>query len=192
MPKVWSIQTCAAWQHLQETGTLQADAAYVYPAWLSAYAWMARQLAQRIGPAPAGCTLPIWVWYQWNGQRQARPDLRFKAHLPSGSHGVRLTLSIPHTRLLCSDFDLWHYPLSQMYLPQTYAESIWLDTYADAYGHSSPVLDQRKLEQSWERIFDLSWEEPEMAHPQAKKSIQGVLWELRLTDVLAVEYFRAR
>jgi hypothetical protein len=190
--KVWSIQTLSAWQCLQETGVLRAKVAYVEPTWLHAYEWMARQLAQRVGPAPSGCDLPIWVWCQWNGRRHAKPDLRYKAHLPSGTPGVRLTLSLDTARLLCSDFHLWHYPLNQAYLPETLAEWAWFDACEEAHGFPNHWFDQHDLERSWERVFDLDWDNPDFTYARLEKSIQAVLWELHLNDVIVAEHFCAR
>ncbi len=68
----------------------------------------------------------------------------------------------------------------------------WFDACEEAHGFPNQWFDQLDLEQSWERIFDLSWNNPDFTYAQVEKSIQAVLWELYLDDVIAVEHFRAR
>jgi len=50
------------------------------------------------------------------------------------------------------------------------------------------------LEKSWERIFDITWIDPteEIAMPPKDKSIQGMLWEIVLKDVVGFKGFTGR
>lgn len=66
----------------------------------ASYQWMIEQARQRIGPEPAGCESLIWAWYQWQDQQKPKPDLRFRAHLPKGTAGVRLEIEIDDSHAL--------------------------------------------------------------------------------------------
>lgn len=197
--QVWSIQPLAAWQSLQATGVLRTDPALIDPDFLRAYQWLVVQMQSRIGAPPSGCHFPVWCWYQWQDVEKRKPDLRAGGHLSKGQHGVLLTLTIPENAVLLSDFDLWHYVLNYWYLPQSSAES---DAFADELAAAGldphctrPLLDptyHRRIEASWQRIFDLNWSAPEIASPKAEKQIQGVTWEITLVQVKKVQAFVAR
>ncbi len=63
------------------------------------------------------------------------------------------------------------------------------------YFKTQPLPDKvwhEKIVESWERILDLSWTNRRYTSKRSEKSIQGVLWELRLEDVCAVNSFVAR
>ena len=62
------------------------------------------------------------------------------------------------------------------------------------FSKQSPVLSKlrEKIEKSWERIFDLDWEDEYAAHPKDKKSIQAVMWSINWDEVVGVREFVAR
>lgn len=180
--RVWSVQTREALDALAAGRVWRADPRRVGAAWQPAYRWMARQLATRVGPPESGAQLPVWVWCQWRGASRRRPDLRSRAHLPPGTAGVRLELMIEPARLLCSDFELWHYVLNGWHLPASRAEERAYDARPDP----------RRREESWQRVFDLDWQHPRYAVAHAAKSIQGVVWELRPQDLHDAKAFVAR
>ena len=53
---------------------------------------------------------------------------------------------------------------------------------------------REKIEGSWERIFDLTWTDPDhvIVRPTKDRCIQGTMWELRLDEVVDSKEFTAR
>jgi hypothetical protein len=45
---------------------------------------------------------------------------------------------------------------------------------------------------NWEKIFDLDFENGYFARPRKQKAIQATFWELKLEEVVSVDYFTAR
>lgn len=180
--RVWSVQTRDVLDSLAAGRVWRPDVRHVCAAWRPAYRWMAHQLAARVGAPADGAQAPVWVWCQWRGANRRRPDLRSRGHLPSGTAGVRLELDIEPERLLCSDFELWHYVLNGWHLPASRAEERAFDARPDP----------RRREASWQRVFDLDWRHPRYADARAAKSIQAVAWELRPDDLHGATLFVAR
>lgn len=191
--KVWTIQTYPAWAHFQNTGVLRADAAFIEPTFLEAYRWLVKQMMRCLGPAPLAVAFPIWVWYQWGNAHKRRPDLRHAAHLPRGECGVLLECECPIDSVLLSDFVLWHYVLNNWYLPTDEADEQAFDGHYSSPSVPAEERQQQKTD-SWQRIFDLEWSDPkeEYAVRRDKKSIQGTLWELPLSQVQSAKLFVAR
>ncbi len=150
--------------------------------WAPAYRWMARAMRHRLGAPDSRHQMPIWVWCQWRGAARPKPDLRARGHLPPGTPGVRLELELDESRLLRSDFELWHYVLNGWYLPGSLADELEFDARPD----------RRRIEPSWQRIFDLEWRDRRYTGTRSEKSIQGVTWELRPGDVRSATCFVAR
>ena len=148
--------------------------------------------------------MPIWVWQQWENRARRRPDLRAAGHLPKGTRGVRVEIQVQDNCVLLSDFDLWHYVLNYWYLPRTENEGEAFERRLARAGlspvgcnHGNPPHSarfRREIEKSWERIFDLSWTDAghRIVFPLKKRSIQGTVWELLLTDVVEIKEFTAR
>jgi hypothetical protein len=124
--------------------------------------------------------------------------------LPKGTRGVRVEFQVDDERVLLSDFDLWHYVLSYWYLPRSEKEGDEFEDKLTCAGvsllgctHQKPLAHaklRREVERSWERIFDLSWTDPEhfVVKKARDRSIQGTMWELLLEDVVNMTEFTAR
>ena len=201
---VWSNVTVDAWNELQQKGFLRATRQNVEADFMLAYVWMAEQMEHRLTtPRPSKDTMPIWVWWQWWSDRR-RPDLRASGHLPKGTRGVRIECKVQDERVLLSDFELWHFVLNYGYLPKTEEEDEEFDEELTAAGLSltgcslgNPLPNaeyRQRIEQSWERIFDLTWTDPDHAivSRTRDRSIQGTMWELLLEDVVDAKEFTAR
>ena len=52
--------------------------------------------------------------------------------------------------------------------------------------------DRRRIEPSWQRMFDLDWNNRRYQGARAERSIQGVIWEIRPDDVVESASFVAR
>lgn len=196
--RLWTIQPCHAWELLQRQGKLQTEPALIEPDFLPAYRWMREQMIVRSGAIHSNPPFPIWAWYQYGPQK--KPDLRRSGHLPRGSCGVRLECEIEESRVLLSDFDLWHFVLNYWYLSDDENDDAAFDSLLEARGLnyyrqeplSDPVLHAR-IAASWQRIFDLDWiNEYTGSTRREEKYIQATFWELRLSDVKRIQKFIAR
>ena len=185
--KLWTIRTTKEWDILQHEGVLRTDVALSdWHLRRRAYAWMSRQLKKCVGAPPSGVVLPIWVWRYWAGTARARPDLRCGTMLSRGTLGVRLELNLPPESVLLSNFDAWHAVLNDHYHALDDADYEWFEQLAASGELSAAQLKQIK-EDSWQRIFDLS-----LILDPSTWAVQGVVWEISLTSVQKVDYFKAR
>ncbi len=197
---LWTIQAFPAWHAFQETGELQGSSNHFCEYTnVFAYAWMARQMASRIGLPPHEDSAPVWAWLQWEGASRPQPDLRCSAHLPPGTRGVKLEIEVDAKKVLPSDFELWHYVLNYWYLPSSNKDAVEFEQMLAARCARSPadlpssetVLHNR-VQASWQRIFELDWALIDYASPRPEKSIQACLWQLSLDQVRKVKEFTAR
>lgn len=195
---LWTIQDLAAWERFQQRGVLRADARRVCRTFRPAYEWMAQQMRIRLGEASTRRASPIWAWYQWKGEREPRPDLRASGHLARGTRGVRIEFETNEPVLL-SDFELWHNVLNDWYLPNSEADGERFQARLKrrhlSFYETKPLPDprfHRAIVKSWERIFDLDWNDKHLTQPKARKSIQATLWQVEWNWVRAVSEFVAR
>jgi hypothetical protein len=130
---------------------------------------MARRLAKRV-PPPSASAAPVWAWFQFGGAARVRPDLRRRAHLPPGTPGVRIELSVQENEVLLSDFELWHYVLNGWPIPPR-----------------GTIRSPR-----WSRIFDLQFRYRDVALPFHQKRIQAVFWSAPLSALRSVAPFVSR
>lgn len=196
---LWTIQSREAWQVLQTQGIFLCYDQYVDKDDLNAYEWMVEKMNKLIPVQRPDNGFPLWAWYQWEGEKRKKPDLRSAAHLPRGQRGVRIEFQIDDHLVLLSDFELWHYVLNYWYLPTSTTDGENFDKKLAQQGLSfyktKPLPDpafHEIITKSWERIFDIEWEEKDIAAPRAKKSIQATFWELPLANVRRVDEFVAR
>ena len=196
---LWSIQSADAWKSLQASGVLRCDSRFSDKDLTGAYQLMAEQMCRRLQVQTPDGALPLWAWYQWQGDQKRRPDLRFGGHLPPGERGVRLEFELDDDVVLLSDFDLWHFVLNYWYLPESLIEGEAFEAELAQHGLSfyktKPVPDpvfHKAIRQSWERIFDLEWVEEDLAVPKGEKCIQASFWELPLGNVKRVDQFMAK
>lgn len=172
---LWTIQHRAAYERLLKTGIMRADEHHLFCGddFPHAYQWIADQMSKRIGQPPRDVHYPVWAWYQWEGIRK-RPDMRsHRRYTPRGEPIVLLTIDVPDTEVMLSDFDMWHFVLSDDYLPLS-EEDERLD-----------FTQEEKLI-SWNHIFEIDtrtqyWDTP--------KSTQATFWELRQEWILKCEHF---
>lgn len=91
-------------------------------------------------PGYMGENYPIWLWRR----RVSRYE---KALFPTGTRGVILTLEIPNDIILWSDFESWHFVLSNT--PITDSEEEWEEYLRNEQTY--PVVETR------EKIFDFEY-----------------------------------
>lgn len=196
--RLWTIQPAAVWDVLQRDGVFRADPALIDPDWRPAYAWLVDQMRRRLPDPGFAAEFPVWAWAQYDGPARPRPDLRRSGLIERGTRAVRLEIEIDDALVLCSDFDLWHFVLNRRYLGASEADDDAFHAVLDERGvwpwWTEPLaadLDAA-IRASWERIFDLSWEEPYAVGDPAHRAIQATFWELPLASVRRVDWFTAR
>ncbi|WP_321393970.1 DUF3841 domain-containing protein [Emcibacter sp.] len=195
--RIWSIQSREAWEYLERHGELMAKRHHCSDSWPQAYDWMKAQLTRRIGPPPLENTEPLWGWYQWNNERQKRPDLRSVRHnwSPPGPY-VMLECELPVHEVLLSDFGAWHFPLNDWHLALQEQED---ERFSQALDHAYHRKDRAKLEilqrekeKSWEVIFDLQALDHEDWKLIPEKEIQACFWQIKVDKVKSVTKFTSR
>ena len=208
--RVWSIQTIPVLEELNSNGIYRPDPKKI-TRWVPeipeekdpyyhSYLWMVAEMEKRIPPKPFKGAMPIWGWHQWLGITQPKPDLRSGGHLPPGTRGVRFELDLDPSRVLISDFDLWFFPFSGIYLGKNNGEDEEFRKLKEKagldynYGDNLDLPDHlmRILHKSWERVFDLSFYRPGYNDGKNKKALQATFWEIRQEDVRKAQEFTAR
>ena len=197
---LWTIQSLRAVRVLGRRGVLSADgsADITAPFYEPTYRWMAAQMRDRIGPAPSHDSKPLWAWHTWQGKRHP-PDLRSKGHLLQGERGARIEFELPELAILLSDFSLWHYALNYWYLPCSRTDEKTFQATLDRAGlnffRTKPLPNStlhRRIERSWERMFDLGFKLKGVTDDPGDRSIQATTWSIPSGAIRSVREFTAR
>ena len=136
-----------------------------------AYEWMMAQMVRRIGPKPAGATLPYWAW-------MFRKNALIESYDRSFAGKVKLTLDIDESRLLMSSCDDWDNVING-------TPVLLLEEWSDDDDEREEVMRKYRSapQQTWERIFDMK------NYPERFTwAFQVTFWELRPSDIVAVSY----
>lgn len=155
----------------------------------SSYNWMATQMISKIGPPPIKCKYPIWSWYIHDGINK-KPDLRRSGYGMPGEEMVCIQLEMPGSKVLLSDFDLWHCVLNYGYIGNSSNEKE-LDDEWDWLEKLSKEESKNIIEESWQKIFNVA-EPLNSGFYSTGMYIQGTFWELTLEEVEKVKIFKAR
>ncbi|AGX43885.1 DUF3841 domain-containing protein [Clostridium saccharobutylicum] len=204
--KLWTIQNEGAYEKFKDTRILRANDRFICEDMIFHYNWIADQMKKRIGLLISEkIKYPIWVWYQWNGIKHKKPDLRFSGHLEKGTKGVLLELEVEPQNALLSDFQDFNNVLNYGYISDSEEEYDSFYNELERYGYShynlqsadkkSDILDEYKLRlyESWEKIFDLESEGDERwSGKKEDQSIQATMWEVRWEQVVSVKHFIAK
>ncbi len=196
--KLWTIQDEQAWHSLNSQGVLKTTFCHIDPDYLEGYTWLKKQMTDRIGPPESKDQFPVWAWYQCHYADKKKPDLRTSGLLPKGEIGYRIEIEKKQEDILLSDFQLWHFPLAyKSYIADNEeAALLFEEALVKKYGTDSyaalPRHIQTEIEQSWEKIFDMHYDEEYATVTFDKKSIQATFWELRREEIVKVDRFIAR
>lgn len=203
---LWSIQHYPAYERLQETRILRANEKHLFceDDFRHAYDWMSRKMIEAGIMPPEGVRYPVWAWYQWEGKRKRR-DMREGGHAKRGTQIVQLTIEVDDRDVLLSDFDLYHYPLNNWYLPINENDDMRFEKQHESLGYPWQDLSDCSIQTcsmqqlrgeivaSWDRIFLLGEEDDGWLFGENdSKSIQATFWELRLDQVIKAEVFLAK
>lgn len=195
---VWTIQTIDVYERLQKEKILYTDIALsnlynmedlgieVNP-FQKGYKWLAKRMEDKIGK-PVKATFPWWAWYIRN-MRHSKPDLREGGYATRGEKMVCIELEIPDKEVVLTDFDLWWFCISDVWVSDATNDKEWEER--DTWYESLSKDEQERLKiESWETVFDTHldirpWHE-------RGKWVQATFWELRLDCVKNIQYFTAR
>jgi len=181
--RVWTIQHADWWERLRRDRLLRGDGRRVWPELRSAYRWLMRQMAKRVPDYGGG--YPIWFWHS------PKPDLRHRAHLQPGAHGVRIEAQLPVGRVLLLGFDAWHCVLNHWRLSLTWREESSWHQRTGQHDGPLPAALEKELQASWERVFDLAaLNRSPLWRPV--RNIQAVAEYIRLGEIIHVDRFSAR
>jgi len=187
---MYTIQTRDAYETLVRDGVLVGDSSLGWPEFQEAYAWMMRQMDQRLPGPPGGL---LWLW-----PTATRRRLRDEARHARGE--VLLTVQVAKERVLLSEFLDWHAVLNRsLHVPQLPGESdeAWetrwrpiddeFDARAKPYRKEPiaawPGALRAEIESSWESIFDpATWRTPPV--------LQATMRELRAEDIVCAVRIR--
>lgn len=183
--ELWTRMTPEFYEVLLRDGVIRGSEEHVWEEFVEPYKWMIEQMKERIPGFTGGH--PIWAWVRerdcdWQGMRHQQQDR------------VVIHWRAPRDQVLLSDFDGWHAAINFYLLARSAAEddawdeelkrrSIRLNfarNYADL-----PTDIQQRLEASWQLMFD-GWDQIDGRWYGKNVSIQGVIPELRLEQVIAV------
>lgn len=113
-------------------------------------------------------------------------------------------LPAPDELVLLSDFESYHYVINYWFYPIDEIEDDEFDKLLAKNGltsndikdfeRDSPLLREirKKIELSWEKIFDLDWYHEYCSRPRSEKWIQATLWEIKWEWVADVKEFVAK
>lgn len=111
----------------------------------------------------------VWAWYRFQGTAKPRPDLRGSGFADPGTELTLLTLEVPESRVLLSDFDAWHCVLNNI-----------------------PTVPGISKHESWAKIFDLAETRRIADITEAEQVVQATMFALYRVDVISRKDFIAR
>lgn len=197
--KLWTVQPIEWYEKLTQDGIIYGTESYIYDEYIFGYKWLMSRMEERIGPKFHNNNFPIWAWYQWDGINKKKPDLRSTSHFMKGVEGVRIEIEKDDKDVLLSDFSLWHFPLSYHdYIGKSEEDCNDFETRLDKLGLSMkfyndyPLNIQIEIQKSWERIFDLNFEDSYITQKNENKVIQATFWSLSIDEIKKVDKFKNR
>ena len=194
--KFWTIRPIKDYDKLMEnkilTFTKDEIDPFYYKNYRIAYDYMKNKLYEYDKNNLGNNNLmPIWVWEKYNGIYD-KVDMTLEDLGPSGENAVQLTLNIDPNRVLLSDFIYWHYPLWLTYLCKSEEDE---NKIQDKYNLNYDNIDEYKLKkcvESWDIIFDINYCRNNRyfyENEDIKQTTQGVLWYIKLEDVIDIDFF---
>lgn len=206
--RLYSIQPLSVWNALSQGRVVTAlpfeqpeEEACTDDSWREAYGWLVEQMKNR-GVASFSSEkvpdYPMWAWHWYNGPKNRKPDLRHTV-MRSWSKTrrmVMLTLDVDDSRVQLSDYDGWHWCLNYWYLGRRRETKAFerdvKKTLKTSYYRTKPLPDaayDKRLRDSWQRIFDLDAMLPILDSPRKNQIVQATFWHLAKEDVTcAVEF----
>ena len=130
------------------------------------YDWLMNQMEKRI-PGYKKENGLVFLWTK-------KPDLRTTGHLNKGEEGVLITVDLPESRVLLSNFIAWHCVLNNI----------------KAELYENEKIDKFK---SWERIFDLKLCSSEASSYFAyDDKVQGCTSKISIKNIKSIRFFKSK
>lgn len=166
---------------MRSTGGLLPDSRRIMDeSFRPAYEWMAARMTERL-PPPQGEAWPLWAWAWYDGFDVSPPHERVDTHLV-------LEIAKDPREVLLSEFHSWHHALNNWYLPdervvdqgEAEMDAFYKDLETrglEGWSARYPDDVQARVEESWERTFDVR------DHDEV---VQAVFFSLAIEEVVAV------
>ncbi|WGH75917.1 DUF3841 domain-containing protein [Tenacibaculum tangerinum] len=196
--KLWTIQPIKFYYNLISDGEIHSSEKYADSDFNQAYKWIIKQMENRIGEKPSKNSYPIWAWYQYKNIKAKKPDLRGSGFLPKGTKGVRIEFEKPKNEVLLSDFYLWHFPLNYWYIAdnekqESEFDKLLKDSKIEFMHKEKYPLELRMIvENSWNKIFDMSYDCDYVTENFNNKKIQATFWSLKTSEITKIDFFNAK
>lgn len=165
--RLWTFQPLSIFEKAMDKGVaFCAEESDFSKEWPWAYRWMAKEMKQRIGaPEYEGAVFPIWAWQYFKGKDKPKPRIVPESMGFDDGQQVFMELLIPKSRVLPSDFILWHSVLNK-------------------YGIDTG--DGLSEEDTWSRLFDPDFNHPDWCtKPWEMRAIQATFWCLFKEDIVS-------
>jgi hypothetical protein len=194
---LWTLQPICVWEALQAEGVLRVDDQHprFEDGFRTPYDWLRRQMAARTHGYQGG--YPWWAWHS------PKPDLRSERHgIGMGQEYVRMELRVDKSRVMLSDFDMWHCVLNGCYLALDEQEDADFDAAWDrrlcskhwrvkSENWPPAMWDEFRAQvaESWVRCLDEEQFSQSSEWWGVQRSIQATFEEFRLSDVVRVTHY---
>lgn len=167
--RLWSLQPESIIQRLKEGIPYHCDPSMSElledESFLKAYKWLTTQMETKTSKPPDKVTFPVWAWAKSNGKTK-KPDKRTLMFNKYPKDYRIIELEVDESRILLSDFDLWHNVLNSFPIltDEEYDKEIY------------NLMSINEVEETWEQIFNIT----------AVNDIQACFWEIRPEDVIKI------
>lgn len=196
--KLWSLISSEAYEELLNKKVLICnDEKLVDQDLIDSYKWLIIEMNNRI-INPDNIKYPLWAWYQAHNKNKKKPDMRYKEYYNSLDPNdiYRIEFIVDRSKVLLSDFNLWHYILNQMIICDTILEednieNIYPDFYKIHY-NDKPKEIRKIISDTWIKIFNLEYSKNHYHNYQADQVIQGCVWNIHLDQVTKIDKFKNR
>ncbi len=189
--KLWTIQPLSALDEIEKTGAFRCREELSFnlskpDSLKKQYEWLIQRMEQKIGPRPEGVDYPIWSWHTWDFERQC-PEADSAAFLKRTEDKVLLTLEIPETDVVLTDFDAWQIVMQGGYLTTETDEDVLEELEERLFAMDDEAFHEAIVE-SWENVFDV--EKRDIPDFQKGRYVQATFWEIRKEYILDTEILR--
>ena len=198
--KLWTIKDEKAYEELKNNKILYGKTRYVDNYFKNPYDWIIGQMKERLQyPSLDIFQYPVWAWYKWGVDKKNTEDLRYRGYGQKGAKLYKIEFEESEEKILLSDFCLFNFVLNYWYLPKNENDDIEFRkeiknsgtdlSYLMKFDQHSKELDKirHKIEESWNLIFDLKYNN-EYINPSNKyRLIQATLWNIKWNQVTKVQ-----
>ena len=113
---------------------------------------------------------PLWAWQYYRGKNRAKPRRAFDMLESYEEEVVYMELLLPASRVLSSDFILWHQVLNN-----------W----------GIDIDDGMEMKETWQRIFDKDFIHPDWTSKAWEdRIIQSTFWCLKKEDIVYADLLK--